>query len=70
LRRPTRLDAALVRVLIGCMFVRVVTELETCYIYEAVLHTIKVAVRNLAGASNFISQYSKLDVGLLLHERA
>jgi hypothetical protein len=49
-----RPDAALVRVLIGCMFVKVVTELETCHIYEVVLQTIKVAAYNLLGASNFI----------------
>jgi hypothetical protein len=50
-----RLDAALVRVLIGCVFVRVVTELKICHIYEGVLRTIKVAARNLSGASNFIA---------------
>jgi hypothetical protein len=43
----------LVRVLIGCVFVRVVTELKTYYIYEAVLQTIKVAADNLLEASNF-----------------
>jgi hypothetical protein len=32
-----RPDAALVRILIGCEFVRVVTEPETCRIYEVVL---------------------------------
>jgi hypothetical protein len=50
-----RLDAALVRVLIGCVFVRVVTELKICHIYEGVLRTIKVAAHNLVGASNFIA---------------
>jgi hypothetical protein len=50
-----RLDVALVRVLIGCVFVRVVTELETCHICETVLWTIKVAVYNLSRASNFIA---------------
>jgi hypothetical protein len=45
----------LVRVFIGCVFVRVVTESETCRIYEAVLQTIKIAIRNLSGASNFIA---------------
>jgi hypothetical protein len=46
---------ALVRILIRCVFVMVVTELKTCHIYEPVLLTIKVAVRNLSGASNFIA---------------
>jgi hypothetical protein len=32
---------ALVRVLIGCVFVMVVTELKICHIYEVVLQTIK-----------------------------
>jgi hypothetical protein len=36
------------------VFVRVITELKTCHIYEAVLWTIKVAARNLSGALNFI----------------
>jgi hypothetical protein len=40
---------ALVRALIECVFIRVVTELETCLIYEVVLQTIKVAARNLSG---------------------
>jgi hypothetical protein len=35
---------ALVRVLIGCVFVRVVTESEICCIYEAVLQTIVILV--------------------------
>jgi hypothetical protein len=55
MRRPTRPDAALVRILIGCMFIGVVTELETYRVYEAVLQTIKVATRNLSKASNFIT---------------
>jgi hypothetical protein len=37
------------------MFVRVVTELKTCHIYEVVLRTIKVVARNLSGISNFIA---------------
>jgi hypothetical protein len=41
------------------MFVRVVTELKTCYIYKAVLRTIKVACRNLSDASNFIRNTAK-----------
>jgi hypothetical protein len=45
----------LVRVLIGCVFIRVVTELETYCIYEVVLRTIKVATRILSSASNFIA---------------
>jgi hypothetical protein len=41
------------------MLVRVVTELKTCYIYKAVLRTIKVACRNLSDASNFIRNTTK-----------
>jgi hypothetical protein len=37
------------------VFVKVVTELETCRIYEAFLQTIKAVIRNLSGASNFIA---------------
>jgi hypothetical protein len=48
-----RLDVALVRVMIGYVFVRVVTELETYHIYEVVLRAIKVATHNLSGALNF-----------------
>jgi hypothetical protein len=40
---------ALVRILIGCVFVRVVTELDIYHIYEAVLLTIKIVARNLSG---------------------
>jgi hypothetical protein len=50
-----RSDAALVRVLIECVFVRVVTELKTCHIYETILWTIKVAARNLSWSSNYIT---------------
>jgi hypothetical protein len=49
-----RLDALLVRVLIGCVFIRVVIEPETCRIYEVVLLAIKIATHNLSRASNFI----------------
>jgi hypothetical protein len=55
LRWPMRLDAALVRVLIGCVFVKFVTELKTCHIYEVVLWTIKIAAHNLLWTSNFIA---------------
>jgi hypothetical protein len=48
-------ECGLIRVLIGCEFVRVVTELEICRIYEAVLWAIKAATRNLSVASNFIA---------------
>jgi hypothetical protein len=44
----------LVRVLIEYVFIKVVIELEMCHIYEAVLRTIKITIRNLLGASNFI----------------
>jgi hypothetical protein len=50
-----RPDTTIVRVLIGCVFVGVVTESKTYHIYEAVLKTIKAATRNLSGASNFIA---------------
>jgi hypothetical protein len=46
---------ALVRVLIGCVFVMVVTELKICHIYEVVLQTIKAATHNLSEASDFIA---------------
>jgi hypothetical protein len=36
----TKLDATLIRVSIGYAFVEIVTELETCHIYKAVLQTI------------------------------
>jgi hypothetical protein len=39
---------ALVRVLIGYMFIKVVTESKTCRIYEAVLQIIKTVTRNLS----------------------
>jgi hypothetical protein len=44
-RRPLAASAhevgtAQVRVLIGCVFVEIVTESETCHIYRAVLLTI------------------------------
>jgi hypothetical protein len=55
LQRLTRLDAALVRVHIRCVFVRIITESEICCIYEAVLRTIKVVTCNLSRASNFIA---------------
>jgi hypothetical protein len=50
-----RSDVALVRVLIGCVFVRIVTEPETYRIYEAVLWTIKAVTRTLSGALNVIA---------------
>jgi hypothetical protein len=49
-----RLDVVLVGFLIDCVFVRIITELKTCRIYDAVLGTIKVAPYNLSRASNFI----------------
>jgi hypothetical protein len=39
-------------VLVGCVFVEIVTESETCHIYKAVLLTIKVAVCNASGHKN------------------
>jgi hypothetical protein len=47
----------------------VVTESKTCYMYEAVLQTIKVAAHNLS--EDQISEHNtmRLDIGLLLFER-
>jgi hypothetical protein len=44
-----------VRILIGCVFVGVVTESETYGVYEMVFQTIKVSTHNLSRASNFIA---------------
>jgi AAA15 family ATPase/GTPase len=53
--------------------VEIVTELETCHIYKAVLLTIKVAARNASGVKQLIvflqHNTAILDVGLLLFER-
>jgi hypothetical protein len=45
----------LVRVLIEREFVKIITELEICRIYEPVLQTIKGVTRNLLDALNFIA---------------
>jgi hypothetical protein len=45
----------LVTILIGRMFVRVVKELKTCYIYETILRSIKIVAHSLLGESNFIA---------------
>jgi hypothetical protein len=57
--------------------VEIVRESETCHIYKTVLLTIKVAARNVSGHENMKartqapkSNTGKLDVGLLLLERA
>jgi hypothetical protein len=50
-----RSDAVLVRVLIGCVFVRVITELKNYRIYESVIWTIKAVTHNLSEVSNFIT---------------
>jgi hypothetical protein len=52
---PTRLDVVLVRVLIECVFVKVIIESETCRIYEVILQTIKADIHNLPVALNFIA---------------
>jgi hypothetical protein len=52
---PMRPDATLVRILIGYMFVRIVTELKIYRIYEAVLRTIKIATHNLSVGIKFYS---------------
>jgi hypothetical protein len=48
-------DIVLVRVLVECTFVSVVTELETYRIYEVVLCTINIVTHNLSGGLNFIA---------------
>jgi hypothetical protein len=55
LQRPIRPDVTLVRILIGCVLVGVVTESKICRAYKTALQTIKVAVHNSSGASNFIA---------------
>jgi hypothetical protein len=42
-----RSDTVLLRVMIRCVFIRIVTELKNYYIYKTVLQTIKLADRNL-----------------------
>jgi hypothetical protein len=37
------------------VFVRDITELEICHIYEVVLWTIKLVIHNLSGTANFIA---------------
>jgi hypothetical protein len=49
------MNVTLDKVSIGYVFVGIVTESETCCIYEAVLLIIKVAACNLLEASNFIA---------------
>jgi hypothetical protein len=51
-----RLDLVQVRVLIGCIFVYIITESETCHVYEVVLQTIKVVARNLSRASKLLAR--------------
>jgi hypothetical protein len=50
-----RLEITIDRVLIGYVFVAIVTESKICGTYEVVLLIIKIAVRNSFGASNFIA---------------
>jgi hypothetical protein len=50
-----RSDTVLVRVLIDCVFVSIVTALKTCHIYKMIFWTIKVVARKLSEASNFIA---------------
>jgi hypothetical protein len=40
LQRGMRLDATLIRVPIGYVFIEIVTKLKTCHIYKAVLQTV------------------------------
>jgi hypothetical protein len=47
------------KVLIGCMFMGIVTESETCHIYKAVLQTIKVATHDLSGELNFLQHNTR-----------
>jgi hypothetical protein len=73
-----RIGASIARkFLVGCVFVEIVIESEICHIYNTVLLTIKVAAHNVSGHENMKartqapkSNTMKLDIGLLLLERA
>jgi hypothetical protein len=66
------------RVLVGCVFIEIVTESETCHIYKTVLLIIKVVSRNVskgqkrtqAPKSNPQHTTAILYIALLLLERA
>jgi hypothetical protein len=62
--------AAQVRVLIGCVFVEIVTESETCHICRAVLLTIYVAARNSSGASKELALWHPSDQAFTSHNTA
>jgi hypothetical protein len=53
---PMRLDAVWLRVSIGCVFIWIVTELETIYIYKAVLQTIKVVDQTPTRVSELLAR--------------
>jgi hypothetical protein len=56
LQRPTRSGAAQVRVLIGCVFVWVVTEFETYHIYKAILQTINIVAQTLSRVLELVAK--------------
>jgi hypothetical protein len=48
-----KLDAELVKVLIRCIFISIITELKTYRIYNMVIRSTKTVTRYLSGTSNF-----------------
>jgi hypothetical protein len=61
---------AQVRVLIGCVFVDIVIESETCHICRAVLLTIQVAAHNSSGASKELALKYPSDQSFTHHNTA
>jgi hypothetical protein len=73
LQWPTRMNAAQVKVLIGFVFVLIVTKSETCHIYKAVLQIINTVARTPSRvselvATNHIINKARLDVGCYYSE--
>jgi hypothetical protein len=62
--------AAEVRVLIGCVFVEIITESETCHICRAVILTIYVAACNSSGASKELALRHPSDQTFTSHNTA
>jgi hypothetical protein len=48
-----KLDAELVKVLIRCIFIRIIIELKTYRIYNMVIRSTKTVTRYLSETSNF-----------------
>jgi hypothetical protein len=66
-----RSDAVQVGVLIGCVFVFIVTDSEIYYIYKVILQTINSVVRTPSNisklvATNYIFNKARLNINLLL----